>query len=105
MENAYLDETSVEDLARMLLALVSEVWIMRDRMAVTEKLLHERIGLEAGQIDQFTPDAAFGAELQQLRDRVIGSVVGAPAAAADNTVEAILNRVGKAGAVHPSRDS
>lgn len=94
MSDTHLGSASVEDLARMLLALTSEVWIMRDRMAVTERLLEQKFGLAAVEIDRFAPDADFSAELQTLRDRVIGAVVGAPAVAGDDTVAAILDRAG-----------
>ena len=72
---------------------------MRDRMAVTERLLEQKLGLTAADIDRFTPDAAFGAELQILRDRVVGAVVGAPVAAGDDTVDTILRRAGLHAAV------
>jgi hypothetical protein len=94
MSNKYLTADNVDDLGRMLMALLSEVWIMRDRMAVTEKLLEEKIGLTTADIDDFVPDPEFSQTLEVLRDRVVGTVVSAPIAADDRSVDSILRRAG-----------
>jgi len=94
MSNKYLAPDNVDDLGRMLMALLSEMWIMRDRMAVTEKLLAEKAGLTSAAIDDFVPDAAFAAELEALRDKVVSAVVSAPVSAEDRSVESILRRAG-----------
>lgn len=94
MAGPYLNEANVDDLARMLMALLSEVWIMRDRMAVMETLLAEKAGISAEMIDNYVPDAAMAARLETLRDRLVGNVVTAPLAAQDRSVEAILRRAG-----------
>jgi hypothetical protein len=94
MANHYLNETSVDDLARMLTALVAEVWVMRDRMAVMERLLGEKVGVSSADLDAFVPPADMAAELQRLRDRVIGNVIGAPAAARTRDVDSILAAAG-----------
>jgi hypothetical protein len=94
MKQSYLSSDSIDDLGRMLTALLTEVWVMRDRMAVTEYLLQEKAGLSSADIDAFVPPPAFAGELQRLRDRLVGNVVGAPAAAADRTVDNILKSAG-----------
>lgn len=94
MSNKYLVPENVDDLGRMLMSLLSEVWIMRDRMAVMEKLLADKVGLDPREIDDFVPDPAFSADLERLRDRVVGSVVCAPLAGEERSVEQILRRAG-----------
>jgi hypothetical protein len=92
MGNIYLDENNIDDLGRMVTALLSELWIMRDRMAIMEKLLEENKIIAAGAIDDFVPSPAVSAELETLRDRMVASVIGAPLAAKDRSVDAILAR-------------
>jgi len=94
MAKPYLSEQNVDDLGRMLLALLSEVWIMRDRMAITEHLLFEKTGISSADIDDYLPTPDFAAKLEALRQRVVTNVVGAPLAAQDRSVDAILARAG-----------
>ncbi|MFD2137219.1 hypothetical protein ACFSLT_22390 [Novosphingobium resinovorum] len=53
MANVYLDETNVDDLGRMVTTLLSEMWIMRDRMLVMEELLSRQGILDSATIDAF----------------------------------------------------
>lgn len=94
MTDATLNETNVDDLGRMFMALVQEVWVMRDRMAVTEALLAERAGISAAQIDDHVADAATKAQVDELRDRFVARVIGAPVAARERSVDQILERAG-----------
>ncbi len=97
--DARLDTGNVDDLGRMLMALVQEVWVMRDRMAITELLLAERAGITAADIDDYVPSAATRAELERLRDQFAARIVGAPIAARERSVDQILARAGFAGKV------
>jgi hypothetical protein len=92
----YLDTGNVDDLARILIALVQETWAMRDRMAITEKLLAEHAGITAEAIDDYVADAATRGEIDRLRDRFVGKVIGAPLAAQERSVDQILERAGMA---------
>jgi len=94
MTDAKLDTSDVDDVARMLMALTQEVWILRDRMAITELLLAERAGISAADIDDYAPNAATAAELERLRDQFAARVVGAPVAARERSVDQILQRAG-----------
>jgi hypothetical protein len=77
-DEAYLHPANLDYLARMNMALLSELWITRDRLAVLEKLMVNRSLLEANELDQFVPDEEFGKYLEALRSVVVESVVGAP---------------------------
>jgi hypothetical protein len=94
MSNTYLTAENVDDLGRMTMALLAELWIVRDRVAVLEELLVERGGLAAGEIDDYVPNGAFAARLEILRDRMANAVVGAPIAAEERSVDQILARAG-----------
>lgn len=92
--DAALDVINVDDLGRMLLALTQEVWVMRDRMAILEKLLEEKAGIGAREIEGYTPSAETKAEVESLRDRFIAKVMGAPIAGRERGVDDILKRAG-----------
>lgn len=78
----------------MLLALVQEVWVMRDRMAITERLLADRAGITPADIDNYVTDAGDTAEIQTIRERFVSKIIGAPSAARDRNVDQILRRAG-----------
>lgn len=94
MGNIYLNEDNVDDLGRMLVALLSEVWVMRDRMAVLEKLLEKAGVVTEEAIEQFSYTPAEEEEMEKLRDRIVTAVVGAPVAAKERSVDQILERAG-----------
>jgi hypothetical protein len=74
----YLNDRSVDDLARMVTALLSELWIVRDRMAILEDALTKKRVLAEGEIEAYAPDPALEAELERLRDTMVAKVAGAP---------------------------
>ena len=92
--DATLEAMNVDDLGRMVMALVQEVWVMRDRMAITEKLLEAQGGPSAAAIEGFVQDPETRAELERLRDIYVQRVLGAPLAARERTVDDILARGG-----------
>jgi hypothetical protein len=92
--DATLTEINIDDVGRMMMALAQEVWVMRDRMAVTEKLLEDKAGITAAEIDDYVADATFKAEIENLRDRFAAKVLGAPVAGRERSVDAILDRAG-----------
>lgn len=92
--DATLNEINIDDIGRMMMALAQEVWVMRDRMAVTEKLLEEKAGISPADIEGYVADAAAKAEIESLRDRFAAKVLGAPVAGRERGVDAILERAG-----------
>jgi hypothetical protein len=96
MANIYLNQDNVDDLGRMVTALLSEVWILRDRMAVLETMLDAKGVVDAKSIDDFSFTPEQEAELEKIRDRMVSAVVGAPIAAREHHVEQILKRAGLA---------
>jgi hypothetical protein len=94
MSNVYLDENNVDDLGRMIVGLLSELWIVRDRLAVVEELLVSNGVLAAEAVDGFAWSQAKAEEMEALRDRIVAAVIGAPIAAKERSVDQILERAG-----------
>ena len=94
MTDTYLAPGNLDDLGRMLMALLNEHWILRDRFAILEALMIERGALAPGELDAHVPSPELGAAISSLRDRTVAAVIGAPLAATDRSVEAILARAG-----------
>lgn len=94
MKHQYLGPENTEDLGRMLMALLSEFWILRDRVAVLETMLEEKADISSAAIDNYVPSPQFEEQLRKLRDQVARSVVGAPLLAENRTVDNILKHAG-----------
>jgi hypothetical protein len=90
----YLADERFDQLARMMFQLLSEVWVMRDRMVVMEELLRRKGVTSAAELDGFVPDAALDARLEALRNEMVEAVLGAPQRNAE-TVATLVAR-GKA---------
>lgn len=58
-ELRYLQSRRIEDIAQAFVSLASELWIVKDRMAVLEQVL-DRHGIPAPTaVDAFTPQGEF----------------------------------------------
>ncbi len=88
----YLGAESVTDVARMVMALMAEVWIVRDRQIVTEYLLETRGSITRADLDDFVPEGDLAARLEAERDRFARLVAGAPIAGVKRSVSDILER-------------
>ena len=94
---AYLAEQNLDDLGRMVLALLSELWIVRDRVAILEARLAEKGRLESDtELDDYTPGPELAKRLDGLRDRMIAGVLGAPQVPVKRHVDDVLARAGMA---------
>jgi len=74
----YLQNGTVEDVARMVESLTEELWILKDRVAVLEQLLVDKAVFGATEVDEHEPDEELSALLRRERQRVIRKVLGAP---------------------------
>lgn len=72
----FLGENQIDNLGTAVLVLARELWVVKDRMAIMEKVL-EQHGIPASQIDSFQPDATLEAELKAQRQHLIDTVVSA----------------------------
>ena len=74
----YLGRAELDDIVRMNTELLSELWILRDRVTVLEHLLEQAKVIERSAIDNHVPEGALAAELDQERTRFVERVAGAP---------------------------
>src|SRR3546814_19471103 len=80
----------------MFTALLTELWITRDRVAVLEQLLEDKKIVLPGEVDDYIPSEDFEADLERIRDRMAANVIGAPLAARERRLDQILARAGMA---------
>ncbi|MBT0670036.1 hypothetical protein HT136_16850 [Novosphingobium profundi] len=92
----YLPPESTTDVARMVMALMSEVWIARDRQIVTEYLLETKGSVTRAELDDFVPTGELAEAIAAERQRFANLVAGAPLAARQRSVAQILERAGMA---------
>lgn len=87
-------DESLDRLLRMNTELLSELWILRDRVMVLEKILEEKGLLNAEAVNSYTPSSEFADELQNERDRLVRRVAGAPWAE-EFTWQSLVERGGR----------
>lgn len=73
----YLESRRLDELARMVTELASEVWILRDRCLVLEHLLAKQGVVSEGALDELRPDAELAEKLQNERKVFVQKVFGA----------------------------
>lgn len=73
----YLSSKELDAIARTQTELVSELWILRDRVRVLERLLEQAGVLKPGAIDDFDPPEEMDEALRRERDDMVSRVIGA----------------------------
>ncbi|MFZ3451704.1 hypothetical protein [Arthrobacter sp. 7Tela_A1] len=75
----YLGDNRLDDVARMVFELTSELWILKDRVLVLEDQLERSGALVPGAVDGAVPEGPLAgrltAERRRLASRVYGSVL------------------------------
>lgn len=87
----YLGSDRLDDVARMLLELTSQLWLLKDRTLVLEHLLAEHGVLDPGEVDAHRPAAELAATLRREREALTAQVLGA-VLPSDDRVAAALRR-------------
>jgi hypothetical protein len=87
------DEATVDALGAMVIALLGEVMVMRDRLDANERLSARRGGDGPADVDRYLPDPAVAAERARYRDAAYDRVLGA---ARDRLMPAALREQQKA---------
>ena len=67
----------MESLAATQTEMLSELWILRDRVLVLEHLLAEAGILKQGQLDEYAPPEDLAKKLDAERDVFVARVIGA----------------------------
>ena len=71
----FFGSPQIDDVARALIALTREVWVLTDRQILLERLL-ARHGIDTAALDTTDPDSTATAELDQRREQLLASVLG-----------------------------
>lgn len=72
----FLGPDQIDNLGKALLVLTRELWVVKDRVAIMEKVM-EKHGIPASEINDYQPDEAFEAELKAQRQHLIDTVLSA----------------------------
>ena len=94
MDRNYLDKKSVTDLGRIMMALMSEVWILKDRTMLLEHALEARGGLAKDELENMQIPEKLAAKIDAERDKFATLVLSAPIAGEKRSVKDILERAG-----------
>lgn len=81
----------MDAMMRINTELMSELWILRDRVTVLEKMLEDKGVVSRQAINDFAPEGEFAKELDEERDRFVRRVAGAPWEV-EFTVESLVER-------------
>lgn len=73
----YLHGDRLDDLARIVSELTSQLWILKDRNIVLEKLLTEAGVVDQAGLDGYLPDAETAAVIAAEREAYVSRVFGA----------------------------
>ena len=74
----YLRDDDVDQLARQNTQLMTELWIVKDRLAVLEAMLAEKGLIDRERIDNSVPEGELAEELDRERGRFIRRIDGLP---------------------------
>ena len=72
-----LKPEDIDKLGDALIALTHEVWVLRDRQKVLERLLADAGVLTPDAVQAFQPDDSLNAELSAEREALINNVLRA----------------------------
>lgn len=74
-ESSYLQNKELDSIALMQTEIMSELWILRDRVIILEHLLTKADILLPDQIDNFEPSKSLEKKLQHERDKYVARVL------------------------------
>lgn len=93
----YLGNPRIDDVARMLFELTSELWVLKDRTMVLEDLLVKNNIVAPNAVDSAAPDDELQTKLKSERDalirRVYGSILDADTRVEQALAAAVANKV------------
>lgn len=91
MKEAYIGDARLDELARICLGLMKEIWLLRDRQLALERQLEKQGAIQRSSIDD-EPDARAAAELRLEVDRMIARVFEGAFAADPPDLDALRAR-------------
>ena len=72
----YTGDEMMDNLIRMNTELMSELWVLRDRVTILEHMLQETGTISRKALDDFVPTGELAKELVRERDGLVEKVVG-----------------------------
>jgi hypothetical protein len=72
----YTGDEMMDNLIRMNTELMSELWVLRDRVTILEHMLQEKGAINRKALDDFVPTGELAAELRRERDAMVEKIVG-----------------------------
>ncbi len=72
----YMGDAMLDTVIRMNTELMSELWILRDRVTVLEHMLEQKGVVDRKAMDDFVPTGELAKELLRERDAMVEKVVG-----------------------------
>ena len=70
----FLNRQRIEDIGQGFVTLAGELWVVKDRLAVLEKLL-DKHGIPTSEVEKFEPDGDFKEQLAAERNAYIHRVI------------------------------
>ena len=96
-QDRFFDAPYVDELLRMNTELLAELWIVKDRLLILERVVCEKLEIDRSEIDRFVPTGPFAEELDRERETMMKKVMHAPFAETDRRVDSIIETyLGKA---------
>lgn len=77
-ERPYLGQMELDDLVRMNTELMTELWILRDRVTVLEHMLEQKRLIDRKALSDFVPEGELAKELERERNALVARIAGAP---------------------------
>jgi hypothetical protein len=72
----YTGDEMMDNVIRMNTELMSELWILRDRVTLLEHLLQQQGVLDRKKLDDLVPTGELAKELLRERDALVEKIVG-----------------------------
>jgi hypothetical protein len=72
----YTGDEMMDNVIRMNTELMSELWILRDRVTLLEHLLQQQGVLDRKKLDDLVPTGDLAKELRRERDALVEKIVG-----------------------------
>ncbi len=72
----YTGDEMIDNIIRMNTELMSEVWVLRDRVTILEHMLQEKGVITRKALDDIVPTGDLANELLRERDGMVERVVG-----------------------------
>jgi hypothetical protein len=71
VSGGYIGDERLDELARLCVGLMKEIWLLRDRQLVLERVLERSGAIERSAIERDEPDASAEAEIRMQVDRMM----------------------------------